>query len=268
MENFKAWHDTERWEFLRKQHQTLQKTGGKSISDLVLGLHDKIRLPEWSKELSQFSWPFKIYYLDYKLLKDLYFNYEISEKILEEIITDFQNFLNNLGEEYHPYFIKIGDVSPKDMIGHKGLQTGFTDASILKLCLEYNSERVANELTYWKKNTSQKDIPVIVRPFMKLQQRNEFRIFVEEGEVIGISQMFKENCFAYTEEEKETIKMRCKRLVKQAHPHIEVASYVIDAYLDPQGKEILIEINPYAPTTDPILFRDGTVMDGRLYVVE
>ena len=62
--------------------------------------------------------------------------------------------------------------------------------------------------------------------------------------------------------------MRCKRLVKQAHPHVEVESYVIDAYLDPQGKEILIEINPYAPTTDPILFRDDTVMDGRLYVVE
>ena len=268
MKNFKAWHDTERWGFLRERHKAHQKTGEESIANLALSLHDKIRLPEWSKELSSFSWPFKIYYLDYELVKDLYFNHEISEKILEEIVTDFQNFLNSLGEEYHPYFIKIGDISPKDIGWHKGLQTGFTDASILKLCLKHESERVANELTFWRKRTPPKDIPVIVRPFMKLQQRNEFRIFVEEGEIIGISQMYKENCFAYTEEEKETIKMRCKRLVKQAHPHVEVESYVIDAYLDPQGKEILIEINPYAPTTDPILFRDDTVMDGRLYVVE
>lgn len=240
------------------------------------GLHDGLRLPEWNEDLKKLSWPFESFPLPTGIIVELV-KYLNDNPNLQEYKKELQAFLDALPREIYPrnFFFKVGSISPKggeDPFGFLGdmvltNKLNFKDAEEIIKGMT-NSLRIQQELEeyYFLKQ----DTTLIIRPFLELEKRNEFRVFVFKSKWIGTSQMFCKNCFSYTEVEKESIIAASKKLVEQINPNLEINSYVIDMYLegdlsDPVAK--MIELNPFAPTTDPILFKDQ-IFDCSLKVVE
>lgn len=244
-----------------------------------LALDDDLRLPEWSEELRKLSFPLAPFPLPRDIMPDILNENWDGEK-LQDYCASLQKFLDTLPKKEYPgeFFFKVGSISPKGGADPFGLLAGiftpentlnFKDAgSIIKGMI--NSLRVHFELE--KYHTIGRDSSLIIRPFLQLKERNEFRVFVFQGTWIGTSQMFTNNgiSYSYTELEKKAIIDGSKWLVEQINPNLEKDSYVIDMYLEgdlesPTAR--IIELNPFAPITDPILFKDE-IFDCSLKVVE
>lgn len=96
---------------------------------------------------------------------------------------------------------------------------------------------------------------LVLRPFFKINTAFEFRCFVRDRTLIGISQRDLKYV-GYTEELMNDLQRRIQEFfdakLKITFPD---PNFVFDIYLpEPHNRIRLIDINPWAPRTDPLLF--------------
>lgn len=96
---------------------------------------------------------------------------------------------------------------------------------------------------------------LVLRKWFKANPSCEFRCFVRERRVVGICQRdlnHFEFLFPLKERVAETILDYFDKTLKSTFPE---SDFVFDVYLpDPYDKVRLMDINPWAPRTDPLLF--------------
>lgn len=107
------------------------------------------------------------------------------------------------------------------------------------------------------KTISTADIPytLILRPYFKINTAFEFRCFVKDRTIIGISQRdlkYVGYSDRLLEQLRATILDFFDKKVKNTFPD---PNFAFDVYLpEPHDRVRLIDINPWAPRTDPLLF--------------
>jgi hypothetical protein len=107
------------------------------------------------------------------------------------------------------------------------------------------------------KTTTTADIPytLILRPFFKINTAFEFRCFVKGRNIIGISQRdlkYVGYSDQLSEQLQTTIQDFFNKKLKTTFPD---SNFAFDVYLpEPHDRVRLIDINPWAPRTDPLLF--------------
>jgi D123 len=96
---------------------------------------------------------------------------------------------------------------------------------------------------------------LVLRKWFKVNPSCEFRCFVRERRVVGICQRdlnHFEFLFPMKEQLRETILAYFEKTLKGTFPD---NNFVFDIYLpEPHDKVRLMDINPWAPRTDPLLF--------------
>jgi hypothetical protein len=96
---------------------------------------------------------------------------------------------------------------------------------------------------------------LILRKWFKVNPSCEFRCFVRERRLVGICQRdlnHFEFLFPMKEQLRETILEYFEKALKGTFPD---DNFVFDVYLpEPYDKARLMDINPWAPRTDPLLF--------------
>jgi hypothetical protein len=103
----------------------------------------------------------------------------------------------------------------------------------------------------------QEDIPyvLVLRKWFKVNPSCEFRCFVKDRRIIGICQRDLNHfdfLFPMRERLRDTILAYFDKTLKDTFPD---SSFVFDVYLpEPYDKVRLVDINPWAPRTDPLLF--------------
>ncbi|KAK6584638.1 hypothetical protein PZA11_002862 [Diplocarpon coronariae] len=103
----------------------------------------------------------------------------------------------------------------------------------------------------------QEDIPyvLVLRKWFKVNPSCEFRCFVRDKMVIGICQRdlnHFEFLFPLKDRVRDTVLEYYEKMLKDTFPD---GSFVFDVYLpEPYDKVRLVDINPWAPRTDPLLF--------------
>lgn len=254
--------------------QALKEQYGERAMDYFFWeLDNGIRFLDWSDELKSYSWPFAVFELPEEL-KDYFLSRKVVDEVDEQYVLSLQNFLDQLPKEIYPdkFFIKLNSCSPKDIIAHKFKVENYPTLDCANareiFALLDASIRIAREVSI-ARNTGAK-LNLIIRPYLSLDWRNEFRVFVFRNRIIGVSQMSVTRRFNYTPLEKEAIMSKAHELIKKIEPHLG-HTYSIDMYLEGesicQSKPILVEVNPFYWGLNPVLFA-GKVFDESLQVLE
>lgn len=191
------------------------------------------------------------------------FDFPIGSDILN-IRVSIDNAIQSLGGRA---FVRLGSRSPKDsFLGSKhGFQctNGLYAIRLLTDC----SERIATDLAACISNKYEPH--VFVRKWANINQYEEFRCFVYNHELIGVSQYHYRVQFMglynkYFEFYRDTIKLLHEKIVSIIH----LDSYVFDVILKRDDRSKLIEINPFSGLlTDPCLFQWNRPFNNEFRVV-
>ena len=96
---------------------------------------------------------------------------------------------------------------------------------------------------------------LILRKAFNLNPALEFRCFVRERKLLAVSQR-EMNYFAFLFELRPRLSERIRTFLdKHILPNFSDPNFVFDVYIPPPHDRVwLIDINPWAPRTDPLLF--------------
>jgi len=159
-------------------------------------------------------------------------------------------------------FMRLSRRSPKDSwngLKHQfRVRTGRDAISFL-----VDSERIFEDLAL----CDHQGLPVVlaVRPFVEIPFWTEYRCFVKDGELRGITQYFcrKDDVFPEIDEMAAVIERKLKQAVPAVADACHFKDCTIDFFFD-DGTPTLIEINPFPITPGlvyPGLFEDGHSFD-------
>lgn len=228
---------------------------------------DGVKFSDWNKDLFEYSIPIKEIKIPTKMFVDCFNKIKRSEHILINYLQrelnkkENQFFLN--GKRVKGYFIKLESRSPKDYIqnypkeDYKALHNAqeIVDALL-------GSMRTFEDLVFL---TQLKDEVILyIRPFVNLYRHCEWRVFVKDKKVIGISQQFYKKTFLYDEKYLKDIEEDITKFMEEVCiPNINVSDFVADLYVkkiirNPNTDKLeylptIIETNPYG-LSDPCLF--------------
>ncbi|XP_066886405.1 translation initiation factor eIF2 assembly protein isoform X3 [Kogia breviceps] len=105
---------------------------------------------------------------------------------------------------------------------------------------------------------------LVLRKWCELIPGAEFRCFVKENKLIGISQRDYTQYYDHISKQKEEI---CRCIQDFFKKHIQYKfldeDFVFDIYRDSRGKVWLIDFNPFGEVTDALLFTWDELLSGR-----
>ena len=119
----------------------------------------------------------------------------------------------------------------------------------------HDLQHAFDEVVDREANTNRPEYELVLRQWFNVNPALEFRVFVEDGKIIGVSQRDL-NYYDYLKHSEETFKDVINEFVTDVIvPKFPDRSFVVDVYIPrPFDKVFLIDINPFARKTDPLLF--------------
>ncbi len=95
-----------------------------------------------------------------------------------------------------------------------------------------------------------------VRPFRRMDRTREFRMFLRNRRLLAMSQYCLERHFKRLAKRQEEIWQRGLELAEAMAPFVPETPFTADCYLKSDGDMLLVDLNPWGPPTDPLLFRN------------
>jgi hypothetical protein len=170
------------------------------------------------------------------------FDGEVNEKV--------RKFVDALDRaiDGHKWFVKTSNRSPKDEKNPPIVQSG-----IEVLHMFANSERIADDIF---SVANRKPFYTVLRSVRNIPPPLEFRCFVRNRNLIGITQYFYDKVFKYSDHALAEIEAKIRSFHEKVNKAFGARNYVFDVYFSGDLKDItLIEVNPYN-LSDPCLFKN------------
>lgn len=231
---------------------------------------DVVKFSDWGKDLFKHSIPIK----ELEIPSELFINYfENESKAEHKLINYLQRLLNKSENRFFHnknhikhLFIKLESRSPKDYLQEypkETLKSVINAQDIIDALL--GSLRTFEDLCFLVKLSN--TIKLYIRPFTYMYRPFEWRVFVKDNKVIGISQQFYNKTFDfenYYHKYLDSVQNSILYFMNNTCiPNIKVKDFVADLYVKDDnyhmGKNRLlpvtiIETNPYG-LSDPCLFK-------------
>ena len=97
---------------------------------------------------------------------------------------------------------------------------------------------------------------ICIRPFRNMTPAREFRLFIKDGRLKGMSQYHLIRHFRRLEGVKENLWNRCQLFINSISWRLPKDPFVMDIYFTSGYERILIvDLNPWGVPTDPLLFK-------------
>ena len=171
-----------------------------------------------------------------------------AERVLEEMKLTLSALM------FHDSFVRLGSRSPKD--SWEAAKIGFrsnTPSHAIRLLLD--SERVYDDLRLAKRHDYLPSI--VVREWQDIKEWQEFRTFIWDRKLVGISQYFYHDFYPEIQSRSQEIEDAIRKEAAIIAPLLPVDNVIADFFLGEIRGELvarLLEINPYFRHTDPCLF--------------
>ncbi|KAI8367730.1 D123-domain-containing protein [Blakeslea trispora] len=160
-------------------------------------------------------------------------------------------------------FPKLNWTSPRDAAWISATQTLKCTSPFDVFLLLKSSDFIEHDLNHAYENCadiedkSEKEIQydLVLRKWYDLQPSMEFRCFVKDQEIIGISQRDM-NFYPFLLDIHQDIEQQIFQFFEDVvHDQFDSLSYVFDVYVQRSNNKVfLMDFNPFSPTTDALLY--------------
>lgn len=152
-------------------------------------------------------------------------------------------------------FIKLNWSSPKDAKWMTGsLKCTSLDDMILLL---KSSDFITHDLLKLVEMEATQKVYLSLRKWKSIRPSMEFRCFVRQDQLIGISQRYCGECYPFLAEKKPSVRREIEAfhqtLMKQSSV-FPLSSFVFDVYFQENDRLILLDFNVFDEVTDSLLF--------------
>ena len=185
---------------------------------------------------------------------------EFPERDLTELGDDLENSLGRFPEGV---FLRTGASSFKsDLSPILGGNTLTRLLDILSLPCKRATTFIADSLV------NEYDLNLYAFPWRDILPWSEFRLFIRDRKVIGVSQYHHQEAYPEIQDNLDAIKASLlpfsRQLIEALHMDTVVADVFVERQEDGRFKTTLIELNPFIQRTDPCLFtwKNGGDFDG------
>ena len=143
-------------------------------------------------------------------------------------------------------FVSVDTCAPTD-----------TERFRLKRGAVYSPESAWNFLTLSHKVrtvAAKKEVThICMRPFRRMNQTREFRLFIYKGELSAMSQYWLTRHFRRLEGVKEQIWEQVNEFFNEISWNLPAETFVMDIYMTSSKKFLIVDLNPWGEDTDPLL---------------
>lgn len=163
-----------------------------------------------------------------------------------------------------PVFVRFGGVSY-----HEGSIQNINNVDAVVKQLSVPSHRVASYL--WDCIQSSTPAWLFLRAWQDIPRWGEFRCFIENGSVVGVSQYHCLEYFSFLLKNADEIRQLIIGFLQRLIPLLHIENVVADiavTYQDGNFNAFLIELNPFIQRTDACLFSwsNGGDFNGRIRI--
>jgi hypothetical protein len=145
-----------------------------------------------------------------------------------------------------PAFVGLDSCSPDDspsFAKKKSLTSGKAAIELLK-----SSPKVKNALE------SGMDETIAIRPFRRMDQTREFRLFIYDGKLVGMSQRHLIRHFRRLDGRRDELWQKANQFFDSINSLLKFSQQVIDIYFTSEGNILIVDMNDWEKS-DPLLFR-------------
>jgi len=206
---------------------------------------EPISFGKWSKEVKEVSIPF----IQIAVSDEWCHRAAVPEVYPRDEITLDMSFVP---AGWYPFFAKTNSRSGKDVGSNKYYSVRHFIESLTA------SARTHEDLCLFSHSGGKCEI--IVRPWIEIPKRNEWRLFVKNGELAGISQYHYFDYFDYSRREIGAAEWGCKKVMDVILRSMPIRDFVCDIFIT-DDYPVLIEINPFG-LSDPCVFGNYASLDG------
>ena len=144
-------------------------------------------------------------------------------------------------------FVHADSCAPTDSKTFRDLDGGTKVARTAWRILQ-ESEKVRNALRNDETNR------IALHPYRRMDHSREFRLFVQKRELKGVSQRFLNRHHPRLEKRRDEIWTIASSLIEEVADFLPADDLVVDIYLTASGKMMILDMNAWGETTDPLLF--------------
>lgn len=212
------------------------------MSDSNRGANDCYKMQNWYPKLSAHSFPTVFVALEEAEKKSLIAGEPAGEN-LSGLLLKLKLALKTFSG---PRFISVDTVSPTD-----------SERFLTKRGAVHSAESAWQILAgsaKVRKAAEEGDVSCIcVRPFRRMQPAREFRLFVKDGKLAGMSQYWLIRHFRRLPAWQEAYWKQAVAFIDEISGLLPVKDAAVDIYFTSGGKILIIDINPWGAPTNPLM---------------
>jgi len=176
-----------------------------------------------------------------------------------ELQEEVEAAIKSLGGEVFP---KLNWSSPKDAawMSHNGTLkcTNFSDVCLLLKSSDFVTNDLTNAYKFCEDDQSSQpsdQFELVLRKYISIVPGMEFRGFVKNNKLVGISQRHYNTFFDYLVQNKEKILRGITNFFNsRIKDEFAESNYTFDVYINSQNRFYVLDFNPFGELTDALLF--------------
>ncbi|MBR2363868.1 MAG: hypothetical protein IKA79_01590 [Lentisphaeria bacterium] len=147
-----------------------------------------------------------------------------------------------------PRFISVDTFTPDDTVRFKEKKGAVSSPeSIWNMLCESNKVKAAA--------AEGKICNIVIRPFRRMDEAREFRVFIKDGKFAGMSQYHLVRHFRRLVEREQEYMSLVGDFVKKIAPFLPAEDIVADIYITHTRRILLIDLNPWGKETDALMLK-------------
>lgn len=203
---------------------------------------DVCRIPSWYPRFSANSLPTSFVYLHANEIRALIAG-ENDTTTVKSVVERLHLAMRNYG---YNRFVTVDLAAPTDtprfQFKRGAVRSAASAWRILTHSTKVRNSAIRGEVT-----------AICIRPFRRMEQAREFRLFIKDGKLKAMSQYWLIRHFARLEGAKEHYWAMAFDFVEKNEWALPLRDLVMDVYFTASGKILVVDLNPFGPPTDPLM---------------